>query len=87
MSGHKNFDELRLRDGRTVGEARRSGREMRARINAHVYAEARQLEGDSWYVYWETSSAFGSRGANMTEQDARDLAARINSGEDKPYGV
>ena len=37
---------------------------------------------EQWFVYWETPTAFGSRGVGLSREAAEDLAERIKSGEE-----
>jgi hypothetical protein len=50
--------------------------------SSEIYAEPR-VTGSGWYVFWETSSAYGARGRGLTEAQAIDLAARIRTGEER----
>lgn len=49
-------------------------------IEVHVRSHKDALDQDQWFVYWETPTAYGSRGVGLSLEAAKALAERIQKG-------
>lgn len=58
--------------------------ESTGETEAHVRGHVDGGGTTQWFVYWETATAYGSRGVGLNREEAESLARRIRSGEVQP---